>query len=65
MKAKLVGHVRHFVRVICCLREYLERAFFRLVEVDRGPGISCLSETSFEDLHDTVCVGVTADCQHN
>lgn len=63
MKAEFVGHVRNFVFLVRRARQNLEGTLFGLVALDGRPGVPRLCEAAFEDLHDAMCVCVTAKCQ--
>ena len=60
METKFVRHVRDLVSIVRLLGDDVEWAFNFVVEVDRGPGVAGLYETTFEDLHDAMgrCVAV-------
>jgi hypothetical protein len=59
MQSKLVRHVGDLVLLISFARQDLQWTVLGVVAIDCRPCIACLRETTFEYLHDAVCIGMT------
>jgi hypothetical protein len=68
MQSKLIRHVGHLICLIVRFRKELQRTILGIVAVDCWPRIACLRETALENLHDAVCICMTAvrqRCRNN
>jgi hypothetical protein len=59
VNAKIVGHIRNLVLQVRFLGKFLHWTLLAVVDIDSGGGLEAgLDEATFENLHDTVGVGV-------
>lgn len=65
MKTKLIRHVRDLVGLVRLVGDYLHVMILRVVEVDGGPRIACLSKATLQDLHDAVGIGMATHSQRS
>jgi len=63
VQSKLVRHVCNLVGLIRLLGDDLHVVILGVVEIDCRPGVACLGQTTLQDLHDAVGVGVALSCQ--
>lgn len=63
VQSELVGHVGNLIGLVRLLGYDMHVVIFGIVEVDSRPCVACLGQTTLQDLHDAVGVGMAVTCQ--